>query len=263
MQRYTSVIRRGLLAASLAVALGLSAGPALAAEAVNPDADEILRSMSTFLAGTKAFSVSADVSNEIITRDGQKLQFNAYSTLVLQRPSSFNFTRHGRFADVALFYDGRKLTIYGKTINAYVQKDLAGTIDDAIGELETGLGLSIPGADLLIAAPYAALAAGVTSSSYLGTAYVQGVECHHLAFREGDVDWQLWVKAGDDPVPMKYVITTKWLTGAPQYSVQFRDWNTKPAIAAGTFTFTASKGAEKLEALPVDETGEITSQEGK
>lgn len=255
---------RGLLAASLTAVLSLSAGPALAGDAVNPDADEILRSMSDYLAATKAFSVQADVSNEIIARDGQKLQFNAYSTLVLQRPSSFVLTRHGRFADAALFYDGRKLTIYGKTTNVYVQKDLAGTIDDAFSEIESGLGLSIPGTDLLIAAPYAALAAGVTSSSYLGTAYVQGVECHHLAFREGDVDWQLWVKAGDEPVPMKYVITTKWLTGAPQYSVQFRDWNTRPAIAAGAFTFAVPKGAEKLEALPVDETGEIAGQqEGK
>jgi hypothetical protein len=259
-----SQLRRGLLAASLTVALGLSAGSVFAAEAVNPDADEILRSMSTFLAGTKAFSVSADIGNEIIALDGQKLEFNANSTLLLQRPSNLQLTRQGRFVDLALYFDGRQLTVCGKTINAYVQKDLAGTIDDALNELEGGMGVSMPGADLLLAAPYAALSAGITGSSYLGTAYVQGVECHHLAFRKEQVDWQLWVRAGDEPLPMKYVITTKWLTGAPQYSVQFRDWNTKPAIAAGQFKFTVPKDAEKLASLPVDETGELAGkQEGK
>lgn len=260
----TSLTRRGLLAASLTVAWSLLAGPATAAAGVNPDADEILRSMSTYLAGLQAFSVSADISNEIITQDGQKLQLNAYGTLLLQRPSSFHFTRQGRFADAELLYDGRKLTIYGKTSNAYVQKDLAGTIDDALNELEGGMGLSLPGSDLLLAAPYAALASGVTGSGYFGRAFVGGIECHHLAFRKANVDWQLWVKVGDDPLPMKYVITTKWMTGAPQYSVQMSNWNVKPVVTKGQFTFAVPKGAKKLESLPVDETGEIAaSQEEK
>lgn len=256
-----SLIRRGLLAASLMIVLGFPAAPAMSAGSLNPDADEILKSMSTFLGGTKAFSMSADISNEIITQDGQKLQFNAYSTVVLQRPSSIYITRHGRFADAEVFYDGKKLTVFGKSANTYFQKDLAGTIDDAINELEGGLGLNMPAADLLLAAPYAALASGITSSAYYGTAYVEGVECHHLAFRNANVDWQIWVKAGDEPLPMKYVITTKWMTGAPQFTVQFSHWNTKPVVAAGQFTFTPPKDAKKLDALPVDETGEIATRQ--
>ncbi len=55
---------------------------------------------------------------------------------------------------------------------------------------------------------------------------------------------------------MKYIITTKWLTGAPQHSVRFREWNTKPKIEADRFTFTAPKGATKLEVISVDEMGE-------
>jgi len=262
--KHESLFRRGLLAASLAACVGLPAGPALAADELNPYADEILRSMSTFLAGTKAFSVSADISNEVVTVEGQKLQMNGHSAVLMERPSRFYITRQGKFADAALYYDGAKLTLHGKTLNAYVQKDVAGTIDDAIRAVERGTGLSLPGADLLLSDPYAALASGATSSGYYGKAYVGGVECHHLAFRTPEIDWQIWVKAGDEPLPMKYVITTKWTTGAPQYSVQLSNWNTKPVITPGGFRFVAPKGAEKLEALPVDETGEITvKQEGK
>ncbi len=61
---------------------------------------------------------------------------------------------------------------------------------------------------------------GAVSSGYYGTAYVGGIECHYLSFRSTKVDLQLWVKVGDEPLPMKYVITSKWITGAPQYSVQ-------------------------------------------
>jgi hypothetical protein len=97
----------------------------------------------------------------------------------------------------------------------------------------------------------------------MGTAYVHGVECHHLAFRAARVDWQLWVQAGENPLPMKYVITTKWMTGAPQYAVRFRDWDTKPQIPAGRFEFTPAAEAKRLESIPVNEMGELAIEEAQ
>jgi hypothetical protein len=260
--KHEALLKRAIQAASLGVVLGFAAGSAIAAEGLNPHADEILRAMSGHLAGLKAFSVSADISNEILTREGQKLQFNAHADVLMERPSRFHVTRQGRFADMALIYDGATLTLHGKILNAYVQKDVQGTTDDAIRAVEQETGLALPGADLLLADPYAALSSGVVSSGYYGRAYVGGVETHHLAFRTPEVDWQIWVKAGDEPLPMKYVITTKWMTGAPQYSVQLSNWNTQPAITPDRFTFVPPKGAERLEALPVDETGDIAGGQG-
>jgi hypothetical protein len=57
----SSGLRRALAGATLALGFALPAASALAAEGLNPDADEILRSMSRFLAGTQVFSVTADV----------------------------------------------------------------------------------------------------------------------------------------------------------------------------------------------------------
>jgi len=248
---------------TVALGLGLSAGAAIAAEGMDPNADEILRSMSKFLADTKAFSVSADISNEIISVEGQKLQFNGHATILIERPSRFHATRKGRFADAELIFDGSKLTVYGKTAKAYFQKDVAGTIDQAIPALERELGLSLPGADLLLSNPYAVLTAGVTSSGYHGIAPIGGVPAHHLSFRTPRVDWQIWVKDGAEPLPLKYVITTKWLTGAPQYSVELSHWNTKPVIASDRFKFAVPQGATSLQALVVDETGELALPEEK
>lgn len=250
-----------LLAAVLVLAAGVAAGPAGAQGGINKDADEILRSMSTFLGGTKAFTVAADISNEIISREGEKLQMNSYATVVFQRPAGFYFSRQGRFADVEVFFDGKQVSLLGKNRNIYVQKEVAGTTDDAFAVITSQIGVDLPGVDLLVADPYAALSPGITSSGYHGTEYVQGVECHHLSFREDDVDWQLWVKTGNEPLPMKYVITTKWLTGAPQYSVQMSNWNLSPVIAADRFKFVAPQGATKLEALAVDEAGELQMPE--
>ncbi|QYO64950.1 DUF2092 domain-containing protein [Leptolyngbya sp. 7M] len=245
---------------AIALSVGLAAKPVASADSIDPDADQILRSMSSYLAQTQALSVNADVDFEILTRNGQKLQFSSYATL-LQRPDRLHIQRRGSVVDADLFFDGKTLTLLGRRINAFAQRAISGTIDDAILAFERETGLPAPGADLLFADPYATLSSGVASSTYLGTAYVNGIEVHHLAFREADVDWQLWVQTGDQPLPMKYVITTKWMTAAPQYEIRLRDWNTNPQIAEEQFVFSAPVGTRQLETLPANELDEFPSME--
>ena len=248
----------------IALCISLAPGQVMSAEGIDPDADSVLKSMSSYLGGIKAFSVNADIDFEVVTRSGQKLQLSSFVTAVLKRPAKFHIQRKGMIADAEFIFDGRILTLHGKKRNVYAQIDVPGTIDDAIRAYELETGIPAPGADLLFADPYAILSSGVESSAYLGTAYVNGIECHHLAFREDKVDWQLWVRSGDSPLPMKYVITSKWHTAAPQYEIRFRDWGTNPQINDKRFTFSAPEGATRLETLPANEMDEFTStEEGK
>ncbi|MEA5448399.1 DUF2092 domain-containing protein [Leptolyngbya sp. CCNP1308] len=250
---------------SLALGMGLGVGaiaptPAQAQD-LDPNATEVLQFMSDYLAETEALSFNADIDFEVIARTGQKLQFSSYASVLLNRPNGLHVRRQGPLADVEILFDGSQLTLFGRRINAYVQQAFTGTVDEAILAVEADTGIPFPGADLLFSDTYAVLMEGVTSSRYLGTGYINGVEVHHLAFREDDVDWQLWVQTGDRPLPMKYVITTKWLTGAPQYETRLRDWNTSPQIANNRFTFTAPAGAARLETLPTSELEDFQSTE--
>jgi hypothetical protein len=217
---------------------------------MDPEADQILKSMSSYLAATRAFSMNAEVAIEVVMRDGQKLQLMSSETLLVQRPASFRIHVKGMVADAEFVFDGKTLTLYGRKPNVYVQRAVSGTIDDAIRAFEFETGLTASGADLLFADPYAVLSEGVMSGTYLGTAYVDGIECHHLAFREDQFDWQLWVQAGDRPLPMRYVITSTWQTAAPQLEVSLRDWNTSPQVGDRQFTFPVPEGARKLDAVP-------------
>ena len=253
------IIRRLLLAGAVASVLSFLAFPAMSAEDIDSDADKILQSMSTYLGRIKAFSLNADIDFEIVAPNGQKLQLSSLATVVMERPAKFHISRKGMLADAEFIFDGKTLTLYGRNLNVYAQIQVPGTSDDAFRAYEFETGLPAPGADLLFADAYAVLSAGVENSVYVGTAYVNGVECHHLAFREAKVDWQLWVKAGDEPLPMKYVITTKWLTGAPQYEIRLRDWNVSPKIKDAEFTFSVSNNATKLETMPVNDMGEFPS----
>jgi len=240
-----------ILILSISIAI---ASPALSQD---PSADNILKSMSAYLGGLPAFSVNANVDNEVVDLTGQKLQFSSSVVIAAERPGKLYVSRQGAFVEMEIIFGGKTLTLNGKGLKIYMQIESPGTIDDALEKVRMDIGLDAPGADLLYADPYKGLSSGVVSSTYLGTDYVNGVECHNLAFREAKTDWQLWVQVGDVPLPMKYIITTKWLTGAPQYSVRFREWNTKPQFKANQFEFSAPQGARKIETIEVNDMGEI------
>ena len=262
VRRFVSpIIRRLILAGVMALIISFLAVPAMSADGIDPEADKILKSMSSYLGGLSAFSMSADIDNEIVDLAGQKLQLSSSATIIIERPGKFYIHRHGVYADAEILFDGKFLTLHGMGKNVYMQVDSPGNIDNAFNTLETEIGLDAPGSDLLLADPYSSLSDGITSSAYLGTAYVNGIECHYLTFRAAKVDWQLWVQVGKTPLPMKYIITTKWVTGAPQYSIRFRNWNTKPQIEADQFTFTVPEGAKNLETIPVNEVGEFMIEE--
>lgn len=249
------------LALGIALSVGLAARPVASADSIDPEADRILKSMSSYLAATRAFSVNADIDFEVVARTGQKLQLSSFATIVLQRPNQFHVQRKGLIADAEFIFDGKTLTLYGKRSNAYAQIKAPGTIDDAMRAFELETGIPAPGTDLMFADPYATLSTGVESSTYIGVTYINGIECYHLAFREQDVDWQLWVQTGDRPLPLKYVITSKWITAAPQYEIRLRDWVINPQINARQFTFSAPAGATRIDALPANELDEVISIE--
>ncbi len=257
------IVRWPGITAVLVLIAVMAAPTVLAADGIDPEADKLLKSMSTFLGGLNAFSAKADIDSEIIDLDGQKLQFSSSGEIIMKRPGHLYMHRQGAIADIKLIYDGKILTLQGLNLNVYFQKDVAGTIDTAIDTLRNEVGLDAPGADLFYSDVYEGLVEGVVSSAYLGTAFVNGAACHHLSFREARTDWQLWIRAEGDPLPIKYVITSKWMTGAPQYAVRFRYWDTSPKIDPGQFEFKAPEGVTKLETVHADEIGQLVVEEGE
>jgi hypothetical protein len=254
-------VRGRVQATGIVLSLGLAGGAAAAEQGVDPEADRILRAMSSYLGGLAAFSVQADVDDEVIDFAGQKLQLSSSASLLVERPNHFHAHRQGPLADMEAVFDGQTLTLHGKRLQIYAQLEAPGTIDQAVTELRAATGFDAPAGDLFYADPYPGLMTDVTTGAYLGIAYVDGTEAHHLAFRSAKVDWQIWIRTGDQPLPLKYVITSKWVTGAPQYSVRFRDWDTAPTIAADRFTFVAPAGARQLETLSVDDLGALMIEE--
>ena len=176
-------IRRAVLGATIALGFGFVVAPVMGADGIDPETNKILRSMSGYLGGLSTFSMSADIDNEIVDLEGQKLQFSSTAQFVIARPAKFHVHRKGAFADVEIIFDGKTLTLNSKNANAYLQVEGPKTIDEATRAVEFETGIDMPAVELLDADPYAGLVSNVLSSNYLGTVYVNGIECHYLTFR--------------------------------------------------------------------------------
>src|SRR5262245_41943195 len=214
--------------------------------AADDDALEILKATSDYLASQKTISAAFDSALEVMTPQGEKIQFNSSGTLLLQRPNEIRLTRTGGYADVELLLDGKTATFYGKNLNSYLQLDGISSVDQLIDILRDR-GMSLPGADLLLGNVYETLSSDVIEAKHIGLGVINGVECEHLAFRNQDVDWQLWVQVGAKPIPCKYVITSKAVGMAPQYTLVIRDWKTDVPVDQTAFAFKPAEGATKAE----------------
>jgi len=219
---------------------------ATGAQAEEGDAKAVLKAMADYVSSQENIELTFDSSIEVITPQLEKIQFTNSGEVLVNRPAKLRAHRVGGYADVALFFDGKTVSVLGKNINAYAQFDSPGNIDQLIETLRAGQGVALPGADLLLSNAYDALVAGVIEAKHIGRGVVHGVECEHLAFRNFDTDWQLWVEVGEQPIPRKMVITSKTLNSAPQYILLVKDWKTGFDPAPDAFSFTPPDGAEKL-----------------
>ena len=227
------------------------------AQAQDDDAKKILKAMSDYVASQKNVTATYDSDIEVITSDLQKIQFTSSGQLQISRPDKVHASRTGGYTDVEFFFDGKSFTFYGKHLNAFAQSQSAGSIDQLIDRLRGEYSVEAPGADILSYNVYGKLIEDVTDARHIGLGVIDGIECEHLAFRTPDVDWQIWIETGARPIPRKYVITSKAVTGGPQYTLRIKDWKTDVATTADAFVFKPPAGAKKVEFKELADVDEV------
>jgi hypothetical protein len=228
-----------------------------AARADAADAKNLLKAMSDYLAAQKAISFDYDVDLELVSTQQQKIALASSGSLILNRPDKVHLTRKGGFANAEMVFDGKTLTLLGKNTNLYAQVEAPGTIDQLVDALRDKYHRPVPAADLLISDPYKELMSEVNDVKDLGSGVIHGVECDHLAFRTKEVDWQIWIAQGARPYPCRYVITSKKVTGWPQYTIDIWAWKTGAEVASDGFKLEIPTGAKQLTPGEVAELNEI------
>jgi hypothetical protein len=236
---------RTVILASMLVGTAASAAPQEGV--IDPKADAALHRMSDYLSCLKSFRVETTSVDEKITTEGQKIQEIKESTIVLKRPGELRIDRVGPKGHAVFRYDGKRFSLYNSEKNVYAVAQAPATLDAAIDEARDHLNIDAPGGDLLVANPYAALVDGITVGRYIGLEPLGNVKAHHLAVSKDNVDYQIWIQDGPQAVPLRYVITSKDMTGQPQFTIELRNWQPDVAVPENTFAFAPPAGSTRVE----------------
>jgi hypothetical protein len=210
----------------------------------------VLRRMSDYLGSLPTFKVDTEAVDEKVTTDRQKLQFVSDMRLAVQRPNKLRADRIGPVANIVFRYDGKNFSVYGNRTGYYAQAPAPPTLDAAIDAARVKYGIDAPAADLYLTHSYAELMKDVKSARYVGLEPINGVFCHHLAFRNADTDWEIWIQDGPQPLPRRYVITTKDVREQPQFSVAFSNWQPNASLDPQEFVFVPPPDAKPIPWLP-------------
>jgi len=221
------------------------------ARRIDPRADRILRQMGSLLRNARQFRFEATEMFDDVRPSGQKLQFTNQTVIAVHRPNQVYADVQGDTANRRFWYDGKHVTVLEKFENLYVTMNGARDIDTTVDLVVEKYGLHVPLLDLLYADPYRIVTERVRTGAYIGLHQMRDVKCHHLAFTQDDVDWQIWIDEGARPLPRKVVITYKKLPMQPQYLATFQRWDLSPRLPASQFAFRRPAVAEKIGLAPL------------
>jgi hypothetical protein len=214
---------------------------------ISPRAVRVLRSACDFLAHTPAFSFKAETWREHLDESGQKIQYSHEVAMDVRRPNGLRLEISSPLSARGFWYDGKTLTILDRKHEWYSTAPMPATIDKASDAARDQFGIDLPLIDFALADPYENITEKIQTGTYYGLATVLGVPCHHLAFTQENVDWQLWVEDGPQPLIRKFVITEKNEPGAPEFTALITSWDMSDRIAGSTFVFEKPGGAVKID----------------
>lgn len=215
------------------------------APAVDPKAMAALETMGAYLRGLKSFEISATTATDEVLDDGLKVQMDGTAKLTVRKPDRLRATISSDRKQRELYYDGKNFTLYGPRVKYYATVPAPATVGETVQLLAQKYGIEMPLADLFVWGTEKARPQDIKRAIYLGPATIGGVEADQYAFRQADVDWQVWIRKGPMPVPLKLVVTTTSEPSHPEHIAVLR-WDTSPGIDDKMFAFVPPKGALKI-----------------
>lgn len=220
--------------------------PAAQNKAVDPEVMKAFERMGAFLRSLTSMHLTAQTTTDEVSDSGQKIKMSAVVDLFARRPDRLRVDIVGDRMRRELFYDGKTFTQYAPDLGYYAAFDAPPTIMEVIDKLEEHYGIELPLQDLFYWGTDKFDTSQVLSASDVGPSRVTGFDCEHFAFRQKDVDWQVWLAIGPQPFPLKFVVTTTTQKVQPEHAAVLW-WDLSTNAPDATYQFVPPKGAHQIQ----------------
>jgi hypothetical protein len=231
---------------TIAPAAPVSTGAAMGRDA---EAIKALERMGDYLRTLKAFQIRSETNRDEVLDDGQSVEYDGVADMIVQRPNRLRADVSSDKQQRLYFYNGSTLSIWARRVNYYATVPAPPTIRELVDTLSNKYDIELPLVDLFYWSDRTNTA-DITGATDLGPSQIGGVTCEHFAFRQEDVDWQVWIQQGDYPLPRKMVIRTLTDEARPRFAAVLT-WNLAPSFNDAAFTFSPPADAKRISLAEV------------
>lgn len=234
-----------LMAVMSPPALAQTPATTTASPAVSVEVRQAMDKVAAALKAVTTFEIKVNMTTEDVLETGQRLQSTSVVTINGRRPNRLFVDVDSIRKSRQYFYDGKQLTIYGPRQSYYATIAAPPTTRQLIDEL-ADRGVDTPLADLFQWGDTGVPLGKVTSAFFAGSDKINGQICDHYAFRQPDVDWQIWVNQTGPALPCKVAIVNTKDPSQPETTAVLQ-WTTGADIAESRFQFTPPADAKRIE----------------
>jgi hypothetical protein len=214
--------------------------------AVDPVAVAALQRMGSFLRAQQVMQVRSETTTDDVLGSGQKVEYGGTVDMKVRRPNRLRVDVISDRKNERIYYDGNTFTVFQPALGYYASFAAPPTLHQLVDVLEQRYGVDLPLADLFRLGVDEGQIASIRGATIVGPSAVQGAVCTHYAFHQADVDWQIWIQDGPQPLPRKLVITTTTERTQPQYT-SVLNWNLAPSLDDQAFAFMPPPGANRID----------------
>ena len=221
--------------------------PVAASSPTSQDAKAMLMRMADLLAKTKALSVTITAGYDVVQDNGEKIEFGEVRQVLIDRPDRLRIlSEFSNGEKLTMYFDGKELIVSSPKENVFAKLERKGSVDDVLKYVVQGLQTPIPLAMLYLQSIKEELEKRITEVDYVELTSIAGKPADHLAVRTADVDFQIWLAQGEQPLPLRIVITYKKDDGQPQFRANLSEWNLAPKVDEAALAFSPPHGAEAV-----------------
>lgn len=214
---------------------------------VEDEAIDAIKDMSNFLVSAKTLAITSQGSLDVVTNDGQRIQLDGTTNYKVRKPG-FVIDYQSNIKSRRFIYDGKNFTVYSPKLGYYATVPAPGTNREVLDTIYNKFGIALPLEDLFKwgDGSNADRIQALKSAYEVGSATIDGVDTDHFAFREQDVDWEVWIQKGDQPLPRKLVIVDRTDPARPTFIARL-SWQVNPAFTDADFTFVPDANAKRIQ----------------
>jgi len=224
------------------------------AGAVDPAAIQAFERMSAYIASLPALAFDTTYAFDLVTDAGQTITIDGEGHYRAVRPNKLRVTLDNDLFSRTFIYDGENFVIVSPDDHYYAKTPMQGPIRDVLAKLAATYGIEIPLADVFELGSAKGIGS-VVSAFKVGPTTIGGVEAEHYAYRTDTRDWEVWIRTGDKPVPVRLTLIDRAQASAPRLNVSLV-WQ-DPANVGDVFAFSPTPDQKQIgiRLVPKNEPG--------